>query len=180
MRIEGGAVLGAKDAPLTVVEFTDYQCPFCRRFHLSTFEQLRKKYIDTGKVRFFSRDMPLEFHADALGAAMAARCAGDQGQFWKMRDVIAANASKLSQADLLGYAQGLSLDMAPFRACLESGKYKEAIERDKAQAVSLSITGTPGFVVGKSTSYGVDGAAFVGAYPFEIFEQILKEFETAK
>src|SRR5262245_31091471 len=71
-------VLGKKDAPVTIVEFTDYQCTFCQRFHIATFPRLKSKYIDTGKVRFYSRDMPLDFHQNALKAAVAARCAGDQ------------------------------------------------------------------------------------------------------
>src|ERR1017187_2441884 len=82
LNLEGFAMLGSKDAPITMVEFTDYQCPFCQRFHLSTFSDLKKNYIDTGKVRFYSRDMPLDFHPNALRAAQAARCGGEQGQFW--------------------------------------------------------------------------------------------------
>ena len=79
VKIEKLPVLGDKNAPITMVEFTDYQCGFCQRFHMSTFPEIRKKFIDTGKVRFVSRDLPLDFHSNAMRAAQAARCAGDQG-----------------------------------------------------------------------------------------------------
>src|SRR5665213_2353557 len=89
LRLEGGFSLGSNDAPVTIVEFTDYQCPFCRGFESTTFSEIRKKYIDTGKVRFVVRDLPLaEMHPDAMQAAEAAHCAGDQGQFWRMHDVL--------------------------------------------------------------------------------------------
>src|ERR1035441_4839957 len=91
VNLEGFAMLGSKEAPLTIVEFTDYQCPFCQRFHTTAFPELKKNYIDTGKVRFYSRDMPLDFHPDAMRAAEAARCASDQGQFWRLRDVLGAH-----------------------------------------------------------------------------------------
>src|SRR5262245_41431233 len=80
LNLEGVAMIGNKDAPITIVEFTDYQCPFCQRFHVTTFADLKKNYIDTGKVRFYSRDMPLDFHPNAMRAAQASRCAGDQNQ----------------------------------------------------------------------------------------------------
>ena len=79
--LSGVPMLGSKTAPLTIVEYTDYQCPFCQRFHVTVFAELKKAYIDTGKVRFFSKDMPLDFHPNAMRAAMAARCAGEQGKF---------------------------------------------------------------------------------------------------
>jgi protein-disulfide isomerase len=84
--------MGRDDAPVTVVEFTDYQCPFCRKFESDSFTQLKKEYIDTGKVRFVSRDLPLDFHPNAPGAAMATRCAGDQGKFWELRNAMMLEA----------------------------------------------------------------------------------------
>ena len=84
--------LGRPDAPVTLVEFGDYQCPFCKQFHTTAYSDLKKNYIDTGKVRFVSRDLPLEFHPFALRAAEAARCAGDQGKYWEMRDALYASA----------------------------------------------------------------------------------------
>ncbi len=95
LNLDGFQMLGSKNAPLTIVEFTDYQCPFCQRFHVTTFPDLKKNYIDTGKVRFYSRDLPLDFHANAMQAAEAARCAIEQGKFWELRDVMGANPDKL-------------------------------------------------------------------------------------
>lgn len=176
LKIEGGFMLGAPDAPITMVEFTDYQCPFCQRFHSATFYELKKNYIDTGKVRFYSRDLPLDFHPNAFRAAEAARCAGEQGQFWRMRDVLASNPSKLSAEQIHGYAEEIKLDGAKFKACLESGKFKKAIEDDVKAAQALGVNGTPSFIVGKTTAEGVDGELVVGALPYAAFVEKLKAF----
>src|SRR5262249_28915851 len=111
MSLDGMAMLGSKDAPLTMVEFTDYQCPFCQRFHVMTFSELKRQYIDTGKMRFFSRDLPLDFHPNAMRAAQAARCANDQGQFWTLRDRMGANPDKLDLASILAFASDLKIDV---------------------------------------------------------------------
>jgi protein-disulfide isomerase len=174
LKIEGGYMLGAADAPLTMVEFTDYQCPFCQRFHSATFYELKKNYIDTGKLRFYSRDLPLDFHPNAFRAAEAARCAGDQGQFWRMRDLLAANPSKLSLEQIRGYADEIKIDGAKFMACLESSKFKKAVEDDIKAAQALGVNGTPSFVLGKTTADGVDGELVVGALPYAAFEEKLK------
>lgn len=176
LKIEGGQMLGAPNAPVTMVEFTDYQCPFCQRFHSASFPELKKNYIDTGKVRFYSRDLPLDFHPNAFRAAEAARCAGEQGQFWRLRDMLASNPSKLAAEQILGYAEGIQLDMAKFKACVESGKYKKSIEDDVKAAQMLGINGTPSFVIGKTTADGVDGELVVGALPYAMFEEKLKAF----
>jgi protein-disulfide isomerase len=175
LKIASGSWMGNKDAPLTMVEFTDYQCGFCQRFHLETFPEIRKKYIDTGKLRFASRDLPLEFHSNAFHAAEAARCAGDQGQFWPMRDTLVANANKLGADQIQGYAKALKVNLAAFRSCMETGKYAETIRKDVALAMSLRIDGTPSFVIGKSTPEGVSGTLVVGALPFDAFEEKLGE-----
>jgi protein-disulfide isomerase len=168
-------LLGSKDAPITIVEFTDYQCPFCQRFHVATFPDLKKNYIDTGKVRFYSRDMPLDFHPNAMRAAQAARCAADQGQFWKMRDIMGANPDKLGMPDLLATAADLKLDVNTFKGCVESGKYKSAIETDVAEAMRVGADGTPAFVIGKSTPEGVEGELLVGAQPYPVFDLKLRQ-----
>lgn len=170
VRIENGQVLGNKNAPLTMVEFTDYQCPYCRSFYVSTFSEIRKKYIDTGMVRFVSRDMPLDFHPNAMRAAEAGRCAADQGKYWEMRDLMAADPRKLSEEDLTGYATKLGLALPAFKSCVTGGKHRQDIQRDMADAASLGINGTPSFVVGRSTPQGVDGEVVVGAQPFAAFD----------
>jgi protein-disulfide isomerase len=175
-------LLGSKDAPLTIVEFTDYQCPFCQRFHQATFPELKKTYIDTGKARFYSRDLPLDFHANAMRAAQAGRCAAEQGpaQFWKLRDVMAANPDRLEMADLIADATGLKMDVGVFKACVESGKYKNAVQSDSLEAMRIGAEGTPSFVIGRSTPDGVDGELLVGAQPFPVFDVKLRQFEAAK
>src|SRR5665647_213785 len=107
MKVKGDAiyVLGKSDAPLTMVEFTDYQCPFCGRFEATTFPEIKKNYIDTGKLRLIMRDMPLEgLHPFAMKAAQAVHCAGDQGKFWEMKDLLFKNQNKLDADSLNGYA----------------------------------------------------------------------------
>ena len=174
LKLEGAEMLGSKDAPLTIVEFTDYQCPFCQRFFLTTFPELKKSYIDTGKVRFYSRDMPLDFHANAMRAAQAARCAADQKQFWTLRDIMGANPDKLDMASLVSYASDLKMDVSKFRGCVESEKYKNAVQSDVMEAMKIGATGTPSFVIGKSTPEGVDGELMIGAMPYGMFDDKLK------
>ena len=168
-------VLGKKDAPVTVVEYTDYQCSFCQRFHVATFPDLKKNFIDTGKVRFYSRDMPLDFHQNAMKAAVAARCAGDQNQFWTLRDLLVANANQLDPASVLGYAGKLPLDQAAFKSCLDSGKYEPVVKANLEEAARNGLEGTPTFVIGKSTQEGVTGTLIVGAQPFAAFERELNK-----
>lgn len=174
LKLDGVEMLGSKEAPLTIVEFTDYQCPFCERFHMTTFPELKKQYIDTGKVRFYSRDMPLDFHANAMRAAQAARCAADQHQFWTIRNVMGSHPDKLDMASLVGYATDLKMDVPAFRTCVESEKYKNAVQSDVMEAMKIGASGTPSFVVGKSTPEGVDGELMIGAMPYNMFDDKLK------
>jgi protein-disulfide isomerase len=180
LNLEGFAMLGSKQAPLTIVEFTDYQCPFCQRFHATSFGDLKKNYIDTGKVRFYSRDLPLDFHSNAMRAAEAARCASEQGQFWTLRDVMVANPDKLDMDSLVADAADLKMNVKTFRTCVESEKYKNAVQTDVMEAMKIGATGTPTFVIGKSTSDGVDGELVVGAQPYPMFDQKLKDLGSAK
>jgi len=168
-------MLGSKNAPFTIVEYTDYQCPFCQRFHVTAFAELKKAYIDTGKVRFFSKDMPLDFHPNAMRAAMAARCAGEQGKFWELRDTMGANPNSLDMEHIVGFAADLKMDTGALRACIDSGKYKEPVQRDVLEAMKIGANGTPTFVVGRSLGNGVDGELVVGAMPFQMFDVKLKE-----
>ena len=178
--LSGVSMLGSKDAPLTIVEFTDYQCPFCQRFHVTAFAELKKVYIDTGKVRFFSKDMPLDFHPNAMRAAMAARCAGEQGKFWELRDTMGANPNSLDMEHIVGFAAELKMDTSALRACIDGGKYKEPVQRDVLEAMKIGANGTPTFIVGKSVGNGVDGELVIGAMPFQMFDMKLKELRGAK
>jgi protein-disulfide isomerase len=174
------SMLGSKEAPFTIVEFTDYQCPFCQRFHVTSFPELKKAYIDTGKVRFYSKDMPLDFHPNAMRAAMAARCAGDQGKFWELRDTMGANPNSLDIEHILNFAGNLKLDTGALRACIDGGKYKETVQNDVLEAMKIGANGTPTFIVGKSVGEGVDGELVVGAMPFQMFDSKLKELQGTK
>ena len=168
--------LGKIDAPLTIVEFTDLQCPFCSRFATTTFDQLKTEYIDTGKVRFITRDLPLtNLHPQAQRAAAAARCAGDQKKFWDMRTLLVRNASILSPPFIDEAARQLKLDVNAFDACLKSGRYDAVVQKDANEAASLGITGTPTFVVGRTTGTSIDGVKVVGAQPFAVFDARLKQ-----
>jgi protein-disulfide isomerase len=178
--LSGVSMLGDKNAPITIVEYTDYQCPFCQRFHMSAYPEIKKQYIDTGKVRFFSKDLPLDFHPNALRAAQAARCAGEQGKFWEIRDTMGANPDKLDMGHIMGFAADLKIDTQKFQDCVNSDKYKEKVQADVAEAMRVGANGTPAFIVGKSTGNGVDGELVVGALPFPMFDQKIKEVQSAK
>ena len=173
--LSGVSMLGSKVAPITIVEYTDYQCPYCQRFHVTAFAELKKAYIDTRKVRFFSKDMPLDFHPNAMRAAMAARCAGEQGKFWELRDTMGANPNSLDLEHIVGFAADLKMDTNALRACIDSGKYKERVQNDVLEAMKIGANGTPTFIIGKSVGEGVDGELVVGALPFQMFDLKLKD-----
>ncbi|MGA2041399.1 MAG: thioredoxin domain-containing protein [Bryobacteraceae bacterium] len=179
MNLEGAQMLGSKDAPVTMVEFTDYQCPYCQAFHTQTFGELKKNFIDTGKVRFYSRDLPLDsMHPDAMRAAEAGRCAAAQGQFWKLRDIMSHHPDKLDLASLLDDAEFLKLDVTAFRACVVSERYKNDVQADMMEAMRIGSDGTPAFVVGKSTAEGIEGDLLVGAQPYNTFDLKLRSLDT--
>jgi len=169
--------IGRSDAPIVMVEFTDYQCPFCQRFHLSAFEELKKNYVDTGKIRYVSRDLPLPMHPNAMSAAIAARCAGEQNKdkFWEMRHRLIVNANQLGAEKYNALADELKLDRAEFQACLAQDKFKAQIEKDMTDAGLAGIGGTPSFVIGRIVGDGVEGVKVVGAQPFGVFDAKLKE-----
>jgi protein-disulfide isomerase len=146
----------------------------CRKFHSDTFVESKKNYIDTGEVRFVSRDLTLDFHANARSGAVAARCAGEQGKFWEMRDTM-FNAEDLSSASLLKYARQISLDMTAFGTCLNDKKYTAVIQNDMADAGTLGINGTPSFVVGKTAKDEIKGVRIVAAVPYSVFETAIKD-----
>jgi protein-disulfide isomerase len=162
-------VLGAADAPVTVVEFTDYQCPFCRRFVQTTFPVLKRDYIDTGKLRWIVRDMPLGFHPNANRAAQAAHCAGDQGKYWEMRDTLFRNNSKLGPEQLPNYAREIGLDVNVFDACLAGNEHQAQIDHSSQEAVQIGITGTPSFIIGRSDGDALSGRLVIGAQPPAVF-----------
>jgi len=171
---DGWYAIGRADAPVTLVEFADYQCPFCKRFHTDAYAELKKNYIDTGKVRFVSRDLPLEFHPFALKAAEAVRCAGDQNKYWELRDALYSNAAPPSEDVIKKASEGLALDAKGFQVCLDSDKYKADVQKDASEAAKLQISGTPTFVLAKSAKDKLDGVRIVGAQPFSAFQAAIE------
>jgi protein-disulfide isomerase len=175
----GFQMMGSKDAPVTLVEFTDYQCPYCRQFHVTVFNELKKNFIDTGKVRFYSRDLPIDqIHPNAVRAAQAGRCAVDQGKFWQLRDLMGANPDKLDLENLVAEAGTLKMDTKAFRTCVESQKYKEAVQTDVLEAMKIGADATPTFVLGKSTPQGVDGELIVGSQPYGEFVKAIGKLDS--
>ena len=169
-----GYALGRPDAPLTMVEFTDLQCPFCRQFAITSFDEIKKNWIDTGKLRYISRDFPLDFHAQAMPAARAARCAGEQGKFWEMRLGLMRNANLLSTDYITKTATDLKLEPKSFAACSSSNKYDAEIQAEMTEGTRLGVTGTPTFVMGRTTPTAVEGPIMVGALPYAQFDARLK------
>jgi protein-disulfide isomerase len=161
--------LGRPAAPLTVVEFTDYQCPYCRRFQAESWPSLRRDWIDTGKVRFIVRDLPLEIHSSARPAAEAAHCAGEQGRFWRMHDLLLGVHADLSARGIDGYARAVGLDMSRFQACVAAHKYSADIARNIAEADRLGLTGTPSFIIGRTVNGVLTGQRVFGALPYADF-----------
>jgi protein-disulfide isomerase len=170
-----GYAMGRPDAPLTMVEFTDLQCPFCRQFALTSFEEIKKNWIDTGKLRYISRDFPLNFHAQAMPAARAARCAGEQGKFWELRMALMKNANLLTTEYISKSASGLKLDMTAFATCAASTKYDAEIQAEMQEGARLGVGGTPTFIMGRTTETAVEGPMVVGALPYSQFDAKLKE-----
>jgi protein-disulfide isomerase len=160
---DGFYSIGPADAPITIVEFSDYQCPFCRRWHAQVYESLLAAY--PGKIRFVYRNLPLtSIHPDAQAAAEAAMCAGEQNVYWQYHD-------KLFSSEVLGsgaytqYAQELKLNMTDFNTCLSKHKYQAAIKTDSDFALNLGVSSTPTFFI--------NGLAIVGAQPLDVFKQVI-------
>ncbi len=159
-------VLGNEDAPVTIIEWSDFQCPFCARFHTQTFSQIEEQYIKTGKVRFVYRDYPLPFHSNAQKAAEAGQCAHEQGKFWEMHDKIFANQGSMSVSNYKKWADELGLDTGEFKDCLDSGKTAEETAKDLREGSGAGISGTPGFLV--------NGRLVSGAQPFSAFQAAIE------
>jgi len=169
----GGVAMGRDNAPLTLVEFSDYQCPFCRRFHEQALARLKTQYIDTGKVRYVFRDFPLDsIHPQARKASEAAHCAADQDKYWEAHDVFFENQQQLQPDNLKSYAAKLGLKTEAFNDCLDKEKYKRRVQENQNDGEKAGVRGTPAFFLGKSGKDGsVDGLLISGAQPFENFQQ---------
>jgi protein-disulfide isomerase len=161
----GAPIRGAEKAPVTIVKFEDFQCPFCKTVQ-PTVKDLLKKYV--GKVRVVHKDLPLDaIHPQARPAAEAARCAGEQGKFWEYHDKLYADSSKLGVEELKSAAKDVGLNVLSFEQCFASGKYRGAVQKDLNDGAQLGITGTPTFFI--------NGRELSGAQPVEAFAAIIDE-----
>ena len=164
--VDDDAMKGSANASVTIIEFSDFECPFCTRFWEQTLPQIEKEYIATGKVNFVYRDFPLSFHPNAQKAAEAAECAGEQGKYWEMHDKIFETGA-LGITSLKQHAVDLGLDSKKFDDCLDSGKYASEVQKDFQDGQAAGVTGTPAFFI--------NGIKVVGAQPFSAFQQIIEQ-----
>ena len=173
--LDDDPVKGNQNAPVTVVEFSDFQCPFCSKFYQETLSQLEDNYIDTGKIKFVYRDMPLDnLHPNARAAHIAAECADEKGKFWDYHNMLfekQAEWQRLPAADfqttLSQYATDLGLQSASFESCMKSQDIADEVNKDSLDATRYGATGTPTFFIGNEK----DGfTKFVGAQPFTAFQ----------
>src|SRR5262245_25839518 len=166
--------LGAKTAPVVVMEFSDFHCPFCRRHATTVFPRLKREYVETGKVLYVFRHFPLDIHPDAPGAGAAAACAGRQGKFWEMHDRLFAAPGRPTVTDAATQAHAAGLDLASFRTCMESDGPAD-VRADTALGNQLGISGTPAVVIGLNNSGTsvVPVTSISGADVFESFAQAI-------
>ncbi len=178
--LDDDPVKGDPNAPITIVEFSDFQCPFCGRFFTQTLPLIEKNYVETGKVKFVYRDFPIpSIHPNAIPAALAAECADDQGLFWEYHDKLFENLvmwENLDQQNVVRtfeqYAEDLGADTDTFNSCLESGKYLEEVQNDLNDGVSYGVNGTPGFFIGNEK---IGYTMVSGAQPYAAFQQLLDQ-----
>lgn len=165
------AVLGKSNAPVTFVEFTDFQCPFCQRFFTETYSQIKSKYVDTGKVKIIFRHYPLSFHVNAEIAGVAAECANRQGKFVEYHDVLfkkgQADGTGLDVESLKKYALEVGLNSSKFNSCLDNKETLAIVQKDQADGNAAGVSGTP--------TMFVNGVKIVGAQPFSSFEQAIEQ-----
>jgi len=189
--------LGDPNAPVTMIEFSDYECPFCKSFFAETLPKIKEQYIDTGKVRFVYRDLPLSFHDPvATKEALAANCArdqkGDEGYFSYHDEIFARTASNgegMKEADYAAAATKIGLDAAAFNHCLSTEEFRDEVAADLAYITEIAQNyssvfsqgiGTPTFFIGQTRSSGTITAKVVqGALPFESFQQVIEEEQAA-
>ena len=170
---DGPYVLGRADAPVTLVEFVDYQCVFCRRYHGAVFERLRKEFVDTGLVRYVVRDFPLEMHKNSVTTARAARCGAQQGKFWEMYHAL-LTAMRQDLEGVVAAGRGAGLDPEKLRDCVVNGKVNASIKQDREEGLRIGVDTTPTFVIGRSKGDRVEGELFVGAKPYEVYESRIR------
>ncbi len=166
--------VGNEDAKVEMIEFSDFECPFCKRYFDETFSQIKKDYVDTGKIKLSYRHFPLDFHPAALPSALASECANEQGKFWEYHDLIFTEQEKIAgkTADVIigqlkTWAQGLGLNTNQFGTCLDNQTYAEKVTQDLNDGKTAGVSGTPSFFI--------NGKLLVGAQPYDAFKAIIDE-----
>jgi len=171
-------VLGMSDAPVTMIEFSDFQCPFCSQYFSQTLPSIEKNYVDSGKVKLVFKNMPLEnIHPNARAAALAAECANEQGKFWDYHNKLFANQKSWANLGSINatstfkqYASQIGLDTTNFNSCVDSGKYADKVNKDSQDGASYGATGTPTFFIGNDKK---GYTKLVGAQPYSTFQQAI-------
>ena len=180
---DDGRIRGRADAPITLIEYSDFTCGYCGKFFRETWPRLLAKYIETGKVRFVYRDYPRSDQGIGVEAAVAARCAGSQGRYWQMHDRLFSERGRLDSGSFKSYAKVIGLDEASFAKCFDEREYLESIFRDRQEANRWGFHGTPGFILIRSVGGPTEkepAVAIPGAVPFEDFaEEIDRMLATA-
>jgi protein-disulfide isomerase len=183
LNIEGAYSMGNNNARVALIEFTDFQCPFCGRHFKQTVPQIVADYVKTGKLRYIQLDYPLEqIHPSAFKAAEAARCGGEQGKFWEMHDRLFTNQNALTADDLKTHADAVGLDLDQFSECLASGKEAAKIRSDMAEGQKNGIGATPGFLLGLAPPNGSAVRVtkrIIGSQPFANFKDAIDELLAA-
>jgi len=160
------AFKGNADAPVTIIEYSDYECPYCAKFALQTLPSINEQYIQTGKVKMIFKDFPLAFHKKAQKASEAAQCAGEQGNYYGMHDLLFSKGVA-GVAAYKEYAKELELDSNQFNKCLDSGKMEAKVKANMKEGQALGVKGTPAFFI--------NGRQVTGAQPFSVFKEVIEE-----
>jgi len=163
---------GDANARFAIIEYSDFECPYCGQYERETYPRILADYVKSGKLRYVHRDLPLSVHPHAMHAARAARCSGEQGKYWEMYDSLYANQADLSDAAIRTLVQSLGLNAAAFQECLSSGRYTQEIQESTSEAQRLGIKGTPTFFLGTIEPGGTLKVlkAIHGAQPYEVFQ----------
>ena len=174
--LAGEPAMGSNDAPLTIVEFSDFECSYCRRFHEQVLPSLKRTYIDTGLVRFIHKDLPLPFHRQARPAAAAARCAGEQNRYWDLYGALFDQQTCLECKGVVAIAEAINLDTSVLRACMQRETTQTLIRANLSEAELHNIRATPTFVIGPSRRDGTHHGDIVeGALPWAQFKALIDQ-----
>jgi len=175
--IDDDPIKGDKNALVTIIEFSDYQCPFCKRSNDNVIKKIDEEYISKGKVKLVFRDFPLPFHPKAIPAAMAANCAGEQGKYWEVHDFMFEDQkTNLEISTIIDSAGDLGLNKAKFQACINDKSKEKEITKDIEDGQKYGVRGTPSYFIGKTTDGDeITGTFIRGAQPYTVFKELIDE-----